>query len=260
MFRKHQDSFGELCHDIRTGRVSNVRHIICSVTPGGGKSFLPLIAASQLLGTVAERICWVVPRRALQQQAESEFQKPYGRELLGHEYSIRRATNEPDPCRGLAGFATTYQAIGMGNYYLREEFAQRRYILVLDEPHHVEEGGAWEAALAPLVQRAALTVFMSGTLERGNRKRIGFLPYANSSQGERVDLSGIHAPTIEYSRRDALLDRAILPIHFELMDGTAQWIGRDGETYSTTLSSANKDTAEALYTALKTQVCGATSR
>ena len=253
MFRKHQDEFGLLCHDIRTQIVPNPRQIICSVTPGGGKSLLPLIAASQLLGSLAERICWVVPRRALQQQAESEFLSTRGREMLGHNYLIRRASNEPDPCRGLAGFVTTYQAIGMGNYYLKEEFAHRRYILFLDEPHHVEEGGAWEIALAPLVQRAALTVFMSGTLERGNRKRIAFLPYASSSQGEKIDFSGRQTPVIEYSRRDALGDKAVLPIHFELMDGTAQWIGRDGATYSTTLSTANKDTSEALYTALKTQ-------
>ena len=253
MFRKHQDEFGQLCHDIRTHVVPNPRHIICSVTPGGGKSLLPLIAAAQLLGSVAERICWVVPRRALQQQAESEFISERGREMLNHTNLIRRASNEPDPCRGLAGFVTTYQAIGMGNYYLKEEFAHRRYILFLDEPHHVEEGGAWEIALSPLVQRAALTVFMSGTLERGNKKRIAFLPYADSAKGEQIDLSGRQVPVIEYSRRDALTDEAVLPIHFELMDGTAQWIGRDGATYSTTLSTANKDTSEALYTALKTQ-------
>ncbi len=254
MFRKHQDEFGQLCYGLATGRTPNLRHIICSITPGGGKSMLPVIAASQLLGPVADRICWVVPRRSLQQQAEQEFLKPRPRELLGHSHIIRRSTNETDPCRGLAGFATTYQAIGMSNAYLRQEFRQWRYILVLDEPHHVEEGGAWEAALEPLVKRAALTVYMSGTLERGNRKRIAFLPYRETPAGEMVDLDyDINTAAVTYSRHDALLDRAILPIHFELMDGTSEWIGRDGETYSTRLSEAAKDTPEAIYTALKTQ-------
>jgi superfamily II DNA or RNA helicase len=235
-------------------RHHNSDHIICSTTPGGGKSMLPIIAASQLIPGFAERICWVVPRRSLQSQAEAEFLKPRIREMLGHNHSVRRSTNEPDPCRGLSGFATTYQAIGTGNAHLRDEFARRRYVLVLDEPHHLEEGGAWEAALAPLVKRAALTVYMSGTLERGNRKRIAFLPYRDTPDGEIIDLSNNPSTrTISYSRRDALLDKAVLPIHFELMDGTAQWIGRDGETYATTLSGAHKDTAEALYTALKTQ-------
>ncbi|HEX8832701.1 MAG TPA: DEAD/DEAH box helicase family protein, partial [Abditibacteriaceae bacterium] len=254
MFRKHQDQFGEICYSIRTGRSPRLKTIICSTTPGGGKSMLPIIAASQLIGTVADRICWVVPRKSLQKQAEEEFLKPAVRDMLGHSHTIRRSTNEPDPCRGLSGFATTYQAIGMGNYFLQEEFSRRRYILVLDEPHHIEEGGAWEAALAPLVQRAALTVYMSGTLERGNRKRIAFLPYRETKDGEVVDLSESEfCASIHYSRQDALLEKAILPIHFELMDGTAEWIGRDGKSYGTKLSVAHKDTAEALYTALKTQ-------
>lgn len=254
MFRKHQDEFGQLCFDLRTGASPQLKSIICSTTPGGGKSLLPIIAASQLIPAVADRIAWVVPRRSLQSQAESEFLAPRGRNLLGHNFSIRRSANEPDPCRGLAGFATTYQAIGFGNSHFIEEFSRRRYILVLDEPHHVEEGGAWEAALAPLVRRAALTVYMSGTLERGNRKRIAFLPYRESRDGEIVDLARTpHTATIHYSRQDALIEKAILPIHFELMDGTAEWIGRDGQSYGTRLSTAHKDTAEALYTALKTQ-------
>jgi superfamily II DNA or RNA helicase len=254
MFRKHQDQFGELCFDLRTGRRPQLKRIICATTPGGGKSLLPVIAASQLIPSVADRICWVVPRRSLQVQAEQEFVKPLFRTLLAHRHTVRRSTNEADPCRGLSGFATTYQAIGMGNAHLIEEFRRNRYILVLDEPHHVEEGGAWDAALAPLVQRAKLTVFRSGTLERGNRKRIAFMPYRETPDGEVIDLSETpDTGIISYNRRDALMDKAILPIHFELMDGTAEWIGRDGATYATKLSEALKDTPEAIYTALKTQ-------
>jgi superfamily II DNA or RNA helicase len=137
---------------------------------------------------------------------------------------------------------------------LKADFDAHRYVLILDEPHHVEEGGAWEKALAPLVKRAALTVFMSGTLERGNRKKIAFLPYGDSMNGEIVDLSGASgAAAIQYPRSHALFDKAILPIHFELMDGTANWIGTDGKAYGTRLSQAGKDTAEAVYTALKTE-------
>jgi len=267
MFRQHQQRFDTVCHNIaaaHSNRVATVHSIICSVTPGGGKSLLPVIAASHLLGRIgetgafADRICWVVPRRALQLQAETEFLKPLARELLGEGFMIRRSANEADPCRGLNGFVTTYQAIGFGNHHLIEEFTRHRYVLILDEPHHVEEGGAWHQSLEPLVRRAALTVHMSGTLERGNRRRIAFLPYrmtgSPGNENEIIDLQNAAGfASLSYSRREALYDRAILPIHFELMDGTAEWIGRDGETYSTKLSTANKDTAEALYTALKTQ-------
>ena len=72
-FRAHQDAFGQLCFEIATGQVSNVRSIICSITPGGGKSMLPVIAANVLLPAVADRIAWIVPRRSLQEQAETEF-------------------------------------------------------------------------------------------------------------------------------------------------------------------------------------------
>ncbi len=253
MFRAHQEAFGQLCFDISQGKVSNVRSIICSITPGGGKSLLPVIAANGLIPRIADKVAWVVPRRSLQEQAEAEFAGGKSRELLGNRHLIRKTTGEPDPTRGLSGFCTTYQAIGSNNAFLRDDFDAHRYVLILDEPHHVEEGGAWERALHPLVKRAALTVFMSGTLERGNRRKIGFLNYAESLAGEVVDLSGRGGAVIQYSRAQALFDKAILPIHFELMDGTANWIGTDGKAYGTRLSQAGKDTAEAVYTALKTE-------
>ncbi len=253
MFRAHQEAFGQLCHDISTGQVGNVRSIICSITPGGGKSLLPVIAANGLIPRIADKIAWVVPRRSLQEQAEIEFANGKSRELLQNRHLIRKTTGEPDPTRGLSGFCTTYQAIGSNNAFLRDDFDQHRYVLILDEPHHVEEGGAWERALHPLVKRAALTVFMSGTLERGNRRKIAFLQYGDSMGGEVVDLSGRGGAVIQYSRAQALFDKAITPIHFELMDGTANWIGTDGKSYGTSLSQAGKDTAEALYTALKTE-------
>ena len=57
MFRKHQDEFGQLCFDLRTGAAPELKSIICSTTPGGGKSLLPGIAAATLIaaGTV-ERV------------------------------------------------------------------------------------------------------------------------------------------------------------------------------------------------------------
>ena len=253
MFRRHQEAFGELCLALADGQIQNVRSVICSITPGGGKSLLPVIAANTLIPHIAQRIAWIVPRRSLQEQAELEFASGRSRELLNNRHLIRKTTGEIDPCRGLSGFCTTYQAIGANNSFLIEEFSQHRYALILDEPHHVEEGGAWERALAPLVKRAALTVFMSGTLERGNRRKIAFLGYGDSMNGEIVDLSGKSGAVVSYSRADALFDKAILPIHFELMDGTANWIGRDGVTYGTRLSDAGKDVNEAIYTALKTE-------
>lgn len=66
--RKHQEEMLQICDQIKAG-VSSVRIIIASVTPGGGKSLLPVIAAARLIPTVADAICWIAPRQSLQKQA-----------------------------------------------------------------------------------------------------------------------------------------------------------------------------------------------
>ena len=51
-----------------------MRDILAAVTPGGGKSLLPVLAAQALIAAgICERICWVVPRDSLRLQAEEVF-------------------------------------------------------------------------------------------------------------------------------------------------------------------------------------------
>ncbi len=71
---------------IGRSHLDGVRDILASVTPGGGKSLLPVIAA----GTV-ERVVWVVPRDSLRLQAEEAFADPGWRDALGHRLSVRAA-------------------------------------------------------------------------------------------------------------------------------------------------------------------------
>ena len=146
---------------------------------------MPILNLPIAGGTIAQRICWVVPRTALQEQAEQAFTDPDFRRMLVHKHTIRASTNESDPSRGLAGFVTTYAALSVDEKKsVAREFAERKYILVLDEPHHVAERSAYEKAVAPLVERAALTLYMSGTLERDDDRRIAFMPYkARSDSG-----------------------------------------------------------------------------
>jgi superfamily II DNA or RNA helicase len=111
MLRRHQAELNSLCEEIKSGRHTVLRRIICPVVPGGGKSLLPLILAAHLLPGYADKLCWVVPRLALQHQAECEFVKPGFRRLLQHQHELRQSTNDVDPSRGLSGYITTYQAI-----------------------------------------------------------------------------------------------------------------------------------------------------
>ena len=250
--RKHQAAFFNLCTDIRLDR--EIKKVIISATPGGGKSLIPVIAAAKLIPALADKICWVVPRLALQEQGELAFMDPFFREELNHKHLVRASTNDDNPSRGLSGYVTTYQAISQNSSLHAQAFTKHRYILVLDEPHHVEFEGIWHAALRPLVEKAALVVLMSGTLERNSGKRIAFLDYTEDSEGEEPDLfDGPDTRVIEYSRADALADQAIIPMHFQYIDGRARWLGRDGMEHEVdSLAEAGREAKAAIFTALHT--------
>src|ERR671933_2185717 len=106
-FRAHQHALANLVGAIATGEATAVSDILAAVTPGGGKSLLPVIAAARLMASgVVERVCWVVPRDSLRLQAEEAFADPHWRAALGHDLSVRAAENAPDPVRGLHGYIT----------------------------------------------------------------------------------------------------------------------------------------------------------
>ena len=117
---------------------TEARDILAAVTPGGGKSLLPVLAAHTLIGAgLVERVCWVVPRDSLRLQAEEAFVDPTWRQALGHALSVRAADNAPDPSRGLAGYVTTYQGVAAAPDLHLREFTRHRTLLVVDEVHHL---------------------------------------------------------------------------------------------------------------------------
>ena len=121
----------------RRRRVS-VRDILAAVTPGGGKSLLPVIAAARLIAAgVVDRVCWIVPRESLRLQAEEAFADPAWRGAIGHAVTVRGADNGPDLCRGLQGYVTTYQAIAAAPDLHLAEIRRHRYLIVVDELHHL---------------------------------------------------------------------------------------------------------------------------
>ena len=163
------------------GGQTDARDILAAVTPGGGKSLLPVIAAHTLIGAgLVERVCWVVPRDSLRLQAEEAFADSTWRQAFGHALSVRAADNAPDPCRGLAGYVTTYQGVAAAPDLHLREFTRHRTLLVLDEIHHLpalgevdpvaarqaeqlgeDQASAWSAALLPLLECAAVRLLLS---------------------------------------------------------------------------------------------------
>jgi len=230
--RKHQAEIQSIVDNIITG--APVRNILMHILPGGGKSAIPMIAGRLISAGLADRLCWVVPRKSLQDQGERNFVDPFFREMFGHSMLIRSSTNEDDPSRGLSGFVTTYQAIGIDEAQtVLFELLRRRYILILDEFHHLEEGGIWHQAIEPIYKAATFRILMTGTVERGDGQKIAFMPYRETTQGAVPELKDTDETAIvKYGRTEALKERAIIPLKFHLADAAAAWIDQKGQYHS----------------------------
>ncbi|AWN38445.1 DEAD/DEAH box helicase [Methylobacterium radiodurans] len=242
--RSHQRALQALVAAIARGEATGVSDVLAAVTPGGGKSLLPVIAAAELIAAGRiDRVVWVVPRDSLRLQAEEAFADPTWRASLRHDLSVRAADNEPDPARGLGGYVTTYQAVAAAPALHLAEARAHRTLLVVDEVHHLPvpnaarggdgdhtdaeaEAGAWSRAMLPLFRAATLRLFLSGTLDRADGRRILGLPYrpARAGSGPEVDLEAPGLAVIGYSRVQALAERAVLPVNFGALDGEASWL------------------------------------
>jgi superfamily II DNA or RNA helicase len=268
--RTHQHLLSRIVQAI-AARETNLRDILAAVTPGGGKSLLPVIAAARLIAAgVVDKICWIVPRDSLRLQAEEAFVDPLWRAALSHSLTVRAAENAPDPSRGLAGYITTYQAVTTAPDLHLAEFQQHRYLIVVDELHHLpalggddadtpavsSEEAAWSRAILPLIETAEVRLLMSGTLQRADGRAILCLPYVrrHGSQTIRdIDLKCERWAVIGYSRRQAIAERAILPVTFGALDGEAEWLDALEEKHSvTSLAESGIWAHDALFTALRT--------
>lgn len=277
--RSHQAQLLAILRAIAAGEAPEVRDLLAAVTPGGGKSLLPVLAAQALIPAgLCDRLCWIVPRDSLRLQAEEAFADPRWRAALGHGLAVRAAANAPDPCRGLAGYVTTFQAVAAAPDLHLAEFRRHRTLLVVDEVHHLPALGAndngaapaddatgdatgWSAAIEPLLALAPLRLLLSGTLERADGRRILWLPYRRGRSGqEEVDLAAPGWAVVGYSRARALAERAVLPVAFGALDGEARWLGPEDEDghrpalgpHRLRAPAPQEATRPALFTALRT--------
>ena len=252
MQRQHQKDFEEIKQGIIAG--SGVKVIDIIATPGAGKSSIPIQACGLITAGLADALLWVVPRSALQNQGERGFFDPFFREMFNHNCMIRSSTNDIDPCRGTNGFVTTYQAIASDkNLTVLNEVKRKRYIIVLDEPHHLENGGIWHEAINKIVMAGHFLIKMTGTLGRGDKKEIAYINYKNMlPYFKNCDESRV----IIYSRVQALKEKAILPIEFHLNDGQFEWQRQNGDIKklkSFKSATTPKQQSEALFTALNSE-------
>ena len=241
--RSHQQEMQKIARRLATGD-DGIEKIICDVTPGGGKSLLPIIAARELKrANKIDKVCIVVPRKSLQEQMGQGFMDNDVRRGLSHSLSIMQATNEINPSKGTDGYVTTYQAIAQDSSRINEyELNRSRYLLVLDEPHHILNDDIWHHSLIGLVDRAKFVILMSGTLYRHDRQKIGFLNYRGNPP--EIDRGVEGEEWIKYSRKEALGEEAIIPARFQIFDGKASWLDGEGKKVSIdNLSETNDHTA-----------------
>jgi len=233
---------------------SGVKIIDILGTPGAGKSTIPIQACELIKAGLADAVLWIVPRSALQNQGEHGFIDPFFMDLFNHSFQIRESTNEYNPCRGTNGFVTTYQAIGVDTKNtVLNEVKSKRYIIILDEFHHLEKDGVWHEAINRIVMAGHFLIKMTGTLGRGDKKEIAYINYKNKMPyfkncGEEA--------LIVYSRIDALKEKAILPIEFHLSDGEFEWAKRNGEHASVKSfkqAYTPQQKSEALFTAINSE-------
>ncbi|HEY4000298.1 MAG TPA: helicase-related protein [Candidatus Xenobia bacterium] len=227
---------------------ANLYTLIANVCPGGGKSLLPVLAAA----ATGLSVCWVVPRKSLQVQAEEVFVDPHFRQALGHTMSIRASGNEDDMPRGTRGYVTTYQAIAERPDLHLRELARRPYLLVLDEFHHLVVDCPWSTPVREMERAAHKLLLMSGTLETGNGRKIEFLTYRADGA---IDLSLMRATAmVQYTRSEALRGGDIKDISMELVDCEARWsLGSDEMVVESFEGIRLKDARHALFTALQTE-------
>jgi len=235
--RLHQKDLLMRAREIISGSITD-KLTVTHVTPGGGKSLLCMILAKELLDAgLIDAVVWICPRTSLTTQAADGFQdsdiNPY--------YFITRPGNKAPLIlnrEGCVGYSATYQGVAANpNLHLRE-LLNKRYLLILDEPHHLQDNmntaAMWTAAIEPLVKGAYHTLLMTGTIERHDQKQIPFIPY--------VFDAGAYYPVkdIVYTRYDALTEKAIVPIKFTFEKGWVQFEDALG-THNIDISTAEDD-------------------
>ena len=225
--------------DERSG-ILDQRELVAEVTPGGGKSKMVVAYADALrrLGII-NRVCWVVPRVALQEQAADRafgdvaFLRAIGAPLTADdrpalELNCPRGNKQTKPHAGTFGWATTYNTVERApDLHAQAMIADGgRTLLVIDECHHVVEHTPRARAIQTLADNAERVLRMSGALIRNDtRERIAGMTYEPVADSTGALSSALFRPRVDiaYSREQAIRDGAVLPLDFIHYDAEVEY-------------------------------------
>jgi superfamily II DNA or RNA helicase len=187
---------------------------LASATPAAGKTTFGLRVAYELLNAGrVQRVAILAPTAHIARQWAADAAR-YGIDLEPN----RPNAEGPEPA-DRHGVAVTYQAVAAGPAPHRKACAQRRTLLIADEPHHMGEDASWGVTTMDAFARAELRLLLSGTPFRSDNSPIPWVEY---------DADGFSSADYTYTYTDALVDGVCRPITFVPYDGDMEWIG-DGK-------------------------------
>jgi superfamily II DNA or RNA helicase len=187
---------------------------LASATPAAGKTTFGLRVAYELLQTGrVQRVAILAPTAHIARQWAADAAR-YGIDL---EPNRPNAEGPEPPDRH--GVAVTYQAVAAGPGPHRRGCAQRRTLLIADEPHHMGEDASWGVTTMDAFARAELRLLLSGTPFRSDNSAIPWVEY---------DADGFSSADYTYTYTDALIDGVCRPITFVPYDGDMEWMS-DGK-------------------------------
>jgi len=183
---------------------------LASATPAAGKTTFGLRVAYELLneGRV-QRVAILAPTAHIARQWAADAAR-YGIDLEPN----RPNAEGPEPA-DRHGVAVTYQAVAAGSKPHRRACAQRRTLLIADEPHHMGEDASWGVTTMDAFARAELRLLLSGTPFRSDNSPIPWVEY---------DADGFSSADYTYTYTDALVDGVCRPITFVPYDGDMEWM------------------------------------
>jgi superfamily II DNA or RNA helicase len=183
---------------------------LASATPAAGKTTFGLRAAYELLSAGrVQRLAILAPTAHIARQWAADAAR-YGIDLEPN----RPNAEGPEPA-DRHGVAVTYQAVAAGPAPHRKACAQRRTLLIADEPHHMGEDASWGVTTMDAFARAELRLLLSGTPFRSDNSPIPWVEY---------DADGFSSADYTYTYTDALVDGVCRPITFVPYDGDMEWM------------------------------------
>jgi superfamily II DNA or RNA helicase len=205
-------------------------------TPGGGKTFVALMIAYQLLldGKI-ERIVIVTPSEHLKRQwAEAAAR-------LGIDLDYNWQNSDGRESADYFGVAVTYHQVSFAPD-LFDLNCKKKTLVIFDEIHHAGDNLEWGVNLRQAFGKAEYRIGLSGTPFRSDDNPIPFVSYENNKS--RADFV--------YGYGEALADGVCRPIYFPTVEGNVSWIRPNGkEMECTMLDSLPRQKAnERLRTAL----------